>query len=286
MKKELINSYIKSLEITKNNAKNFYYSFLLLPPKKKFSIYSVYAFCRIADDIADSNLDDNEKLTRINEFEKDFKNMLENKKFKNEIFHSLKDVIKNFKIEPEFFLQIIEGMKMDIIKNRYNSFNELYYYCLKVAGTVAFICSSIFLKEKIIPYEFCINLGLALQMTNIIRDIKEDKDNNRIYLPLEDLNKFNYSEEDLKKEKVNSAFFNLIKYEIDKTKQFYKESEKNLDRNIIKQLYTLVTIKDIYYSILLEIEKNPELLYSKRFSISIIKKLNIAIKNYLINLVK
>jgi len=128
--------------------------------------------------------------------------------------------------------------------------------------------------------EFGINLGIALQLTNIIRDIKEDKDNNRIYLPAEDLQRFEYSENDLFDEKINSNFIKLIKFQIARAKEYYNIAEKSMPTKYKKNLYTLLTIKDMYYNLLLSIEKNPELLFYKRFSLNTVYKIYIALKNY------
>lgn len=279
-KERIRNAYINCLNITKSTAKNFYYSFLLLPPKQKFAMFAIYSFCRVADDMADSNLEADKKFYELELFEEKFKSMLNNKKIEDDLFIALRHTFDNFKLDADNFFQLIEGVEIDIVKNRYRNFGELYLYCYKVAVSVALICFDIFIKEEDKPVEFGINLGIALQLTNIIRDIKEDKDNNRIYLPTEDLQRFEYSENDLFDEKINSNFIKLIKFQIARAKEYYNIAEKSMPTKYKKNLYTLLTIKDMYFNLLLSIEKNPELLFYKRFSLNTSYKIYIALKNY------
>jgi 15-cis-phytoene synthase len=278
--KKIYNSYLYCKKITKKNAKNFYYSFYLLPRKKRFAMYVLYTFCRKADDIADEGNNDEKKFEAFKDYEKKLENTLKENVSDDELFIGLNDILQKYKFNHNNFFQLIEGVKMDTIKKRYNDFKELYYYCYKVAGTVSLMCFDIFIQGEKKPIEYGLNLGLALQLTNIIRDIKEDKDNGRIYLPLEDLKKFNYSEEDLINEKVNNNFFDLIKFQIQRAKDYYKLADESFPTEHKKDLYTLSTIKDLYYNLLLEIEKEPELLYQKRFSLPACKKIFISIKNY------
>lgn len=280
-KTKLLNAYLYCKDITKKNAKNFYYSFYMLPRKKRYAMYALYSFCRIADDTADELVDDEIKFKNFKIFEDKLEDTLNNNIPEDNIFIALNDLLKKFDFNQNNFFQLVEGVKMDTVKKRYADFKELYYYCYKVAGTVSLMCFDIFLDIKEKPIEYGLNLGLALQLTNIIRDIKEDKDNGRIYLPQEDLNAFGYSEEDLINEKVNGNFFKLIKFQIERAKKYYSLSEETLPEEQKKNLYTLITIKDLYYNLLLEIEKKPELLFYKRFSLPAWKKIYISLKNYI-----
>lgn len=281
-KKKLLDSYEHCKIITKESAKNFYYSFYLLPRKQRFAMYVLYSFCRVADDIADGEENDDAKFLKFKTFEEKLNSTVKNNVPDDKIFIGLSDILKKYNFNINNFFQLIEGMKMDTAKKRYSNFVELYYYCYKVAGTVALMCFDIFLTEnKEIPTEYGLNLGLALQLTNIIRDIKEDKDNGRVYLPQDELVKFNYTEEDLKQEKVNDNFYDLIEFQIDRAKEYYNLSEEKLENNYKNDLYTLITIKDFYYNLLLEIEQDPKLLFKKRFSLPKWKKIAISLKNYL-----
>ena len=183
--------------ITQQNAKNFYYAFKLLPKPKRLAIYATYAFCRICDDIVDSPDTQKNKIEKLKELEstvEDIKRLKE----PTPIFIALNHAISKFNIPLDYYLELIQGVKSDISRNRFNNFNELSKYCYQVASVVGLICIEIFGYKNSNAKKYAIYLGYAMQITNILRDLKEDSKMNRIYIPLDEIEKFNYSEVELK----------------------------------------------------------------------------------------
>ena len=174
-------------EISKKSKSSFYYAFNLLPEDKRDAMNTVYAFCRKTDDIVDENSDSTdlkyEKLRKWRiEFEKSFSG---NSEFA--LLNKLGKTISNFNIPLDPFFELIKGMEMDLQKDRYKSFDDLQLYCYRVASTVGLMCIEIFGYKHPSTKQFAVDLGIALQMTNILRDIGKDAKNGRIYLPQEDL---------------------------------------------------------------------------------------------------
>ena len=212
-------------KITTDSATNFYWAIVSLPSKKRKAVYAIYAFARRCDDIADGEYSKKEKQKSLNELKEQV-----NKTYQGEpegkLYEALRIVIDRFEIPKKYFLQLIEGVEMDLSKNRYETFRELRTYCYHVASVVGLILIHIFEYDSKEAEKRGIDLGLGMQMTNIIRDIDEDLERDRIYLPLEDMQRFNYSEEDLKNKKFNENLKSLIKFETNRAEIFFSSGEK------------------------------------------------------------
>ena len=191
--------------IEKNKRSNFYYSFLLLPKPKREAINVVYAWCRVADDIVDEDENISTKHQRLISWAKEFEHGIEGTS-QYALVNKLAQIIKLFNIPLSHFHDLIRGMEMDIATTRYETFDDLKLYCYRAASTVGLICTEIFGYKHEDAKEYAINLGLALQLTNILRDVAADAKKGRIYLPKRDLQKFGYSEEELFSSKYNTNF--------------------------------------------------------------------------------
>jgi len=261
-------------EIVKSSKSNFFYSFSLLSKEKNDAINTVYAFCRNTDDIVDNENENYEKkYSRITEWKIELEKSLRNGDSKYSLLNKLNTVIKKFNIPVEPFFDLIKGMELDLKKNRYSNFNELSDYCFKVASTVGLMCIEIFGYNNQKTKDFAINLGIALQLTNIIRDIKTDADIGRIYIPLEDLRRFNYSENDLFKNKYNEEFINLMKYECERARFFYNEADKSLSKEDKGLMFAARIMEHIYFRVLKKIEKNNYNVFKKKVRVSNFKKI-------------
>ncbi|GIV45604.1 MAG: phytoene desaturase [Ignavibacterium sp.] len=273
----------KNLEdiITKQAKSSFYYTFLFLPENKRKAMHSIYAFCRVTDDIVDnSEISNEEKFIRIEEWKKEFQKALSsNSKF--ELLNSVASVIKNFKMSVEPFVDLIEGVKMDLTKNRYETFDELIVYCYRVASTIGLMSIELFGYKNPQSRDYAYNLGIAMQLTNILRDVKIDAENDRIYLPQEDLKRFNYSNEELKKNIYNDNFIELMKFESHRAEYFYQKANEYFHPEDHKVLAMGRAMQEIYYKILKKIEKNFYDVYSKNNNLNSFEKLRITIKNYI-----
>ena len=185
------------IEITQSSKTNFLYSFSLLPKEKYEAINTVYAFCRQTDDIVDNEMDSTElKFKKIRDWKNEFELALTGTS-SYALLNQVTKIIKKFNIPVEPFFELIKGMEADLQVSRYKDFNTLYQYCFRAAATVGLMCIEIFGYKTENAKQYAVNLGIALQLTNILRDIKFDALNGRIYLPEEDLKRFGYTEDDL-----------------------------------------------------------------------------------------
>ncbi|MER3330280.1 MAG: phytoene/squalene synthase family protein, partial [Candidatus Kapaibacterium sp.] len=211
---------------------NFLYSFSLLPTAEKAAINSLYAFCSYIDDIVDNTPSTtleakNRKLKRLDWWEKEIEKIY-NKERKNILIAPLNDLFDKFNIPKQYFVTLIDGCRRDLFQNRYSTFNELKDYCYSVAGVVGLMSIEIFGYKYDETQQYAVNLGYALQLTNILRDVKHDKDNGYIYIPKEDMDRFGYSEEDLINEVYNDNFINLMEFQVSRARKYYYEARAAL----------------------------------------------------------
>ena len=269
-------------EITKQSKSSFLYSFSLLSKEKNDAINIVYAFCRRTDDIVDNaNESEENKSSLMIEWRNEFEKALKNGDSKYLLLNNLNKIIKKFKIPIEPFFDLIKGMEMDLKKNRYNTFGELIDYCFNVASTVGLMCIEIFGYNNPKTKDFAINLGIALQLTNILRDIKTDAQNGRIYIPLEDLERFKYSEKDLLSFTYNENFIMLMKHECCRARFFYDEANKNLTKEDKGLMFAARIMEHIYFRVLKKIEKRNFNVFGKKVKVSKLRKIFITAGVYM-----
>jgi 15-cis-phytoene synthase len=252
---------------SQNRKSSFYYSFLILPRPKRDAIETIYAFCRFTDDIVDEAGDEKEKHALLLQWTEELKRSLYGVS-RYSLLNRLAAIIHRFHIPIEHFYELIKGMEMDLRNTRYGTFIELEQYCYRAASTVGLICAEVFGYTNEKTKQYAINLGIALQLTNILRDIKADAKNGRIYLPLEDLRKFNYSEEELLNLTYNNRFVELMKFECERAHEYFRRAKACLAEED-KPLFTAArTMGNIYYLLLLRIERAHYNVFSKRIRLS------------------
>ena len=264
-------------EISKKSKSSFYYAFNLLPEEKRDAMNTVYAFCRKTDDIVDENLDSTdlkyEKLRRWRiEFEKSFSGHSE-----FALLNKLGTTISKFNIPLDPFFELLKGMEMDLQNDRYKSFEDLQLYCYRVASTVGLMCIEIFGYKHPSTKQFAVDLGIALQMTNILRDIGTDAKNGRIYLPQEDLKRFNYSETEIMSLVYNDNFRDLMIYESGRAKQYFNSATAHLDLDDKKTMFAARAMQHIYYKMLEKIIAADYDVYSNDIKVSKLEKVGIAL---------
>lgn len=257
--------------IEKNKRSNFYYSFLLLPKPKREAINVVYAWCRVTDDIVDDEESITTKYQRLLSWAKEFENGL-NGVSQYALVNKLSQIIKLFNIPLCHFHDLIRGMEMDIVTTRYETFEDLKVYCYRAASTVGLICTEIFGYKHEGAKEYAVNLGIALQLTNILRDIAADAKKGRIYLPKEDLGKFGYSEEDLISNKYNTNFIHLMKFEAERARKYFAEAIKNLSEEDKPLFIAALIMQEIYSRLLLDIERAEYNVFKYRIRVPNFKK--------------
>lgn len=266
-------SQTEHIEITQSSKTNFLYSFSLLPKDKYEAINTVYAFCRQTDDIVDNEDDTTElKFRKIRQWRNEFEQSLKGNS-NYTLLNQVNRVIKKFNIPVEPFFELIKGMESDLQVSRYSDFNTLYQYCFRAAATVGLMCIEIFGYKTQNAKEYAINLGIALQLTNILRDIKFDAMNERIYLPEEDMKKFGYTEDDLLNFRYNESFVELMKFECKRAREYYEKANESFVKEDRKQLFPARIMQKIYFNILEKIEKMNYNVFQKKVKVSKFKKL-------------
>ncbi|MFC2132111.1 presqualene diphosphate synthase HpnD, partial [Bacteroidota bacterium] len=264
---------------------NFHYSFSFLPKDERNAINSIYAFCSYIDDIVDSTPSNDEKIIHIKrERLKWWENVIEeiyNGQNTNALIMPLIAVINRFSIPKQYFLTLIDGCRRDLDKKRYETFEELKEYCYGVAGIVGLISIEVFGHKYEETKNYAIHLGYALQLTNILRDIKSDKDRGYIYLPQEDLRRFGYSEDELLNDLYNDNFVQLMRFQAKRTREYFHKARSFLRPDERITIFAAEVMDAIYYRLLDKIELNHFNIFEKKIKVSNIHKLMIALKHWL-----
>lgn len=222
-KYQLMESYEWCANLTRERARNFYYAIRLLPQKRREAMYAVYAFFRVCDDISDSE-------TIVNRREKleEWRSILDGDEpsVYNPGLLAFRDATRRFGIPAKYYHDLLDGIIMDLEGKEYKTFDDLYRYCYCVASTVGLVCIHIFgfdqSPEAIKMAEY---RGIAFQLTNILRDIAEDADMGRVYIPSEILNEFSLTKEDLLSKKNSPNFEAMLKHMIERAENYYELSE-------------------------------------------------------------
>lgn len=263
-------------DFSRNRLSNFYFSFFSLPEPKREAIETIYAFCRYTDDIVDEeNADTKEKHRRLRQLTAELRLSLSGSS-NYPVLNRLGSIIRRFDIPVVHFQNLLKGMEMDLHKSRYETFKELEEYCYRVASTVGLICAEVFGYHHEATKEYAINLGKALQLTNILRDIKADAKRGRIYLPKEDMSRFGYSEEELLASVYNERFIELMQFECDRAHAYFKKAKTYLAEDD-KPLFTAArTMGNIYYLLLRRIRAANYDVFSKRIRLGSPAKLLVA----------
>jgi 15-cis-phytoene synthase len=272
-------------DITKASNTSFYYSFLLLPRQKREAIHSVYAFCRYTDDIVDEGTDEKRKVVMLRRWRLELGRALDGRSA-YPLLNQLNSVARKFNIPVDHFYELIRGMEMDLVKTRYQTFDELREYCYLVASSVGLMCRQIFGYRNDTTREYAINLGIALQLTNILRDLKEDARRGRIYLPLEDLRTFGVTEEDILASRYTPQFVELMRFECDRASSYFDMAHDALRREDRRYFFAARVMWSMYAHILQRIKRSNYDVFGRRISLSPAMKAMITIRYWLSNTLK
>lgn len=262
--------------LTKREAKNFYYGFMLLPPPQRQAIYAAYAFARRCDDIVDEGAPVDEARVKLAAYREQLDRCLEGAP-EGPVFTALKDAVDTYSIPHEYLYGLIRGVESDLTVRRYETFDDLKRYCYLVASVVGLISIEIFGYDggkK--AQEHAADLGVALQITNILRDIREDAERDRIYLPLEETAMFGYSEDELLSGAVTPAFRSLMSYQVARAREYFIEGRKLLPYLPRRARACVGAMAGIYEAILDQIGRRPSIVFRRRVSLSASQKLALA----------
>ncbi len=259
---------------------SFYYSFLFLPLERRRAITALYAFCREVDDVVDETLDPQLAAAKLAWWRVEIASLYEGKP-QHPVSRALQPFIEPFSLSKEKLLDIIDGMEMDLTQTRYLDWPGLERYCYRVAGVVGLLAAGIFGYRDPRTLEYAKNLGIAFQLTNIIRDVGEDARKNRIYLPMEDLKRFNVTAADILGARQTPEFGALLKFEADRAKSFYASAFDALPAEDRKAQRAGLIMAAIYRTLLDEIERDGFKVLKQRISLTPLRKLFIAWKTWL-----
>ena len=258
-------------DIAKEHSKTFYFASLFLVPEKRRAVWAVYAFCRSADDVADSSEPAERRLAAIDDW-RDRLVAAYDRRPDHPLMVAFADAVAQYHIPIEPALQLLAGARQDVVVRRYETYEELRRYCYLVASTVGLlVCPLLGYESGALRYG--IELGRAMQMTNILRDVGEDSRLGRIYLPAEDMQRFNYSEERLLNGVIDREFVALMRFQIARVRALYEEAVPGIDLLAPSSRYTVRLALSLYRGILAEIERNGYDVFTRRAHVPIRAKL-------------
>lgn len=269
---ELREAYEQCRLVTRRNAKNFYYAFLTLPAAKRRAIYATYAYCRLCDDIADEDFPDERKLELFSDTRRRLELMGSNGS-DHPVFIALNDTVKRYGIPQRYFEEILQGVEMDLTWSRFRGFEELRDYCYKVASAVGLVCIEIFGYRDARAREYAVDLGLAMQLTNIIRDVKEDAERDRIYIPLDEIQACGYSEVELLSGVMNEPFHKLMRSQAARAREHFARGRRLLPLLSGASRACPAVLHDIYSALLDQIERGGFKVFDGRASLNTRRKL-------------
>ncbi|MGB8337636.1 MAG: presqualene diphosphate synthase HpnD [Burkholderiales bacterium] len=256
---------------------SFYYSFLFLPPDKRRAITAFYAFCREVDDVVDEVTDIGVARTKLAWWRTEVANVyLENAQ--HPVGKALQDVVRHFAIPQEKLHEIIDGMEMDLTHHRYADFKSLQLYCYRVAAVVGQVSAMIFGFTNRKTLDYAHDLGMAFQLTNIIRDVGEDARRDRIYLPQDELAQFNLQTSDILNAKYSDNFSKLMRFQTDRAQKFYDSALTALPAADRKSQRAGLIMASIYRMLLDEITKKQFQVLHQRIALTPLRKFWLAWK--------
>lgn len=261
---------MNATKITRQSKSNLALAFVSLGPERKRDITVFYAFCRVIDDIADSSeIDVAEKETRLAEWRRMLRAAVPGEP---SLAGDVRRLIDKYSLTPEMLEEIIAGVKMDLHISRYATFEDLRVYCYRVASAVGLVSIEIFEYRNPACKEYAIQLGLALQMTNIIRDVGKDLRSGRIYLPQEDLALFGYSETELQDRQYNKRFVDLMSFEAQRTEDFFARATGLLPIEDRKSMIAAEIMASVYHALLQRMKRDGFRVFEKEYALTRLEK--------------
>ena len=258
---------------------SFYYSFMFLPPQRRRAITALYAFCREIDDVVDNAGDSEVARAKLAWWRHEIGQMFSGAP-SHKITQALQPALLEYALPMENFLANIDGMQMDLDQTRYVDYESLRLYCHRAAGVVGLLAAAIFGYTNARTLEYAENLGLALQLTNIIRDVGEDARRGRIYLPQADLQQFGVSPASILRAEYTSGFEALMQFEVDRARSQYEVALAGLPDEDRRSQRPGLIMAAIYHALLGEIEREHGRVLHQRIALTPVRKLWIAWKTW------
>ncbi|HWF48640.1 MAG TPA: phytoene/squalene synthase family protein [Bryobacteraceae bacterium] len=278
----LAESYRYCRDVARKRAKNFYYSFLLLEKPQRDAMCAIYAFMRYCDDLSDdpANTDKKRLWQSVAQWRLELNRALEGEVDGSPLWPAFHDTVQRYKIPHRFFHEMIDGILSDLEPREMQTFEELYRYCYQVASVVGLTIIHIFGFENMRALLLAERCGIAFQLTNILRDVREDAELGRVYLPSEDLVRFGVTTEQLRSGKEDDAFRELMRFEAARAHRYFKESAP-LEKLIRpKSRRSLWALREIYMTLLARLEKANFSVLTRRINVPAPIKLTILLRAF------
>jgi 15-cis-phytoene synthase len=259
--------------IAHKHGANFSVGFRFLPRVKRRAVYAAYAYCRVADDIADEGVDSIDgRLTALADWQSELDACYENRPT-HAVTIALADALRHFDIPKSAFIALIDGCRQDMVKTRYETFAELVDYCDLVATSISDISLAIYGYRTAAAPRYGRNLATALQLTNVTRDIGDDLSRDRIYVPLEELRRFGVEERELFERAENERVRALVEFQIARAEEYFRAAEPLLGELSFDARFPTLLMGGVYATVLKKLRKDPLLVIRKRLSLSTAQKL-------------
>lgn len=243
-------AYRECARRTRGASSTFYVAFLSLPRELRHAIYATYAFCRLCDDVVDEPAADRDPAKELYRIQHALLGADSAPAEHAAIFTALHHAIDRFELNQQHYIDVIDGCRMDLAQVRYADFDELEAYCRRVASAVGIICVSIFGYTSPEAVARAYDLGIAFQLTNILRDVREDYANGRIYLPQDELSRFDVTEADIAAADASARFRALMAFQIDRARSYYARGEQVMP--MLRQGRHCIGIMSSFYSRILD----------------------------------
>ncbi len=266
------------VNLTKKSGSNFYYSFLFLPKARRDAMYTIYAFCKAVDSAVDEPPPDSNPKEELRRWRAELDAVYAGTPTWP-ITISLAHHARELSIPKAYFEELIKGVEMDLLITRYKTFDELSAYCYRVASIVGLICLHVFGPTSPHAQDYAVDLGMAFQLTNILRDLGADAEQGRIYLPQEDLARFDCTESDLLQRKDSPQLQDLLRFEADRARRFYTKAQaalESLPGNDQRALTVAEIMRAVYSRILKRIELPGHQIFGPRARLSTSHRLAVA----------
>jgi 15-cis-phytoene synthase len=282
----LEDSFAHCRAVARSRARNFYYSFLLLPAEKRKAMCALYAFMRYCDDISDEPGAAQGRAGKLEQWKAALANALQGEYGGDLVLPAFHQTIERYRIPPRYFFELIEGVGSDLTISRYETFDDLYHYCYRVASVVGLSSMHVFGYEAAEALALAEKCGIAFQLTNILRDVREDAERGRVYLPAEDLRRFGLRAEDLLEGRWGPAWRSLVEFEWRRAHRYYEEAAPVLSLVHPESRAGLWAMISIYYGILRRIKDADFDVHTRRARLRLPQKLWIVARAFQMRLDK
>ena len=263
-----------------NSGSSFYYSFAFLSAQRRRAITALYAFCREVDDIVDDSTDDNLARVRLDWWREEVERLYAGQP-QHPVTRALAPHLSDYALERARLFEIIDGMQMDLEQNRYLDFEGLRLYCHRVAGVVGMLAANIFGARRESTSRYAEELGVALQLANIIRDVGQDARRNRIYLPIEDLQRFGVAAHEILAIRPSERFVELMRFQATRARECHARALSLLEAGERRAQRPGVMMAAIYFTLLDEIERDGFRVLTHRTSLTPVRKMWIAWRTWI-----